>query len=484
MDSPFGVNEAMKQNPRIFVHILLLALISGIQIWHLNVSISNKPINESSDANYYMRMTYHIYHHHVVSGAKSAIKPDPTARREPAFSFYMSSMMHFYPKFKSVDFSVLTKAEGALQMFRRSQIPVLVISSLCAWIFTYLLTRKFSFSYLSMFLVAFGNSLLIIANEIKREHFMAAVLLIAAIFLYLSIKHQKKKYFALLGLSLGVLVLSNAIFQYFAYILILYFFFLMKKGVFEKKKCLIFIGIFFAAYLIPVGSWQIRNYKHFKRFYICDRAGGVLAIRAEYNKMTADEWGGAFFFWTPDPLFQQKAVKEMQKGRWINLHRSNPKGYYKTAKSIKNFKAKEDVSLNPAQQDKTIQKRALTEIIKHPVKHIATTLPFAWRGMFVEYGYLVNVPFSIIVRSIVLVSLLYFAALFFLFVHSYQKQNWPLFSVTLICIYLFGMNAFFSHSLPRYNQPLIPLLAVLFMTAINQIFYQKAAKEKTSKPKE
>jgi len=451
----------MKAGLKVFLHTAVLILVVLLQIWHLNKSIFDKPINETSDANAYMRMAYNFYHHHVISNSNPGETVVITSYREPAFPVYMACVMWFQPEFKAIDFSVFTKPEGALPLFRRVQIPILILMSLGAGLLSYLITKKISYSYPVIFMVGLGNSFLVTANEIKREHFIASILLFVAIFLFLAVQRKQKKYFVLSGLSLGLLVLSNAIFQYFIFIMIVFLVFLLKRGCFEKKEAMIFAGLFFAAYSIVAGSWMIRNYIHFDRFYITDRAGAVLAVRAEYNKMTAEEYWGAFCFWTPDPYFQEKVSEQLQKGKWVNLHRSNPNGYYRTGKSIKDFN-----TLAGPQRDKALRKRAAMEIIKHPFKHLAVTLPVAWRGIFVEHGYILNAPISAVIRSVFLVSILYFAALFYWFVQSFRRQNWPVFSITLLCMYLYGMNSFFTHGLARYNQPLIPVLAVLLTAAL------------------
>ena len=133
---------------------------------------------------------------------------------------------------------------------------------------------------------------------------------------------------------------------------------------------------------------------------------------------------------------------------------------------MKAVKEKGDNFKNAAKTDEAFQHRGLKLILKHPFKHLALTLPIAWRGIFVEYGYIANAPFSILIRSIFLVSIAYFTSLFFWFVYCFRKQKWELFSITLVCMYLYGMNSFFTHGLPRYNQPLIPVLAVLLSVSL------------------
>ncbi len=456
----------IKFNLKYFWHCILVAAILCFIIWNTSLNMTDKPISIHSDANSYMRMAYHIYHNHTVSSSKK-ITAKPNARREPGFPLYLSSMMMFSSKLANAELKTLTKPEGALFKFRNCQIPIIIGIALGAWILTYLITRKLILSYLAMVMAGFGNSLLVLSNEIKREHFMAFLLLIVAIFLFSAIQTKHKKYFVLLGFSLAALVLTNAIFQYFLYILILYLALLFRAGQFQKKQFWVCLSLMLVCYFVPVGGWMIRNYTHFDRFYISDRAGGVLVIRAEYNKMSTEDYWASFSWWMPDPYFQGKVGEKMNKERkHLMLHRSNPTGHYRMAKSQKNFIKQGETFSSAAQKDKTLQKRAMMEIMKHPFKHIAMTIPFAWRGMFVEQGYIAHAPFSILLRSTILVSLLYFVSFFYLFIMSFRRKQWPIFSISLLCMYLYGINVFFTHSLPRYNQPLIPVLAAMIPIAM------------------
>lgn len=467
---------------KVLLHGALIILIMYCVVWTARETISSETIPDFQDASSYARMAYHLYHHGVASDAKTE-PPRPGNRREPGFSAYLAAMMRFSPELQKVPLAKMTEGDGGAAGLRRLQIPLLVLLGAGAWGLTFVLTGRAGYSYLAMLLTGFSHASITTMNSLFRELFMGVVLLIAALALAVALRTKKAWMFAVLGIALGGLTLTNAIYQYFILILIGFVLFLFKRDVFEKKQALICLGLLAAGYVVPTGAWMTRNYRHFGRFYITDRAGDVMAIRAEYNKMTADEYFGAFVWWTPDALCQKTALKKMQEeGRWVKLHRGNTEGYYATAKALTNFLEPTESFENASQRDKTIQKRALRELIRHPFRHLATTLPFAWRGMFTEYGYMVSVPFTILVRSIVAVSLAYFASLCFWTVHSFRRQQWEVFGVALLCVYLFGLNAFFSHNIPRYNQPALPLLAVLFTMSIWHFFNrQKPLRPETKK---
>ena len=456
----------------VFLHLVLMAIISGCVVWTAKENLSTEAIPDFQDASSYARMTYHLFHHGVISESFTE-PPRPGNRREPGFSSYLALMMHFSPELQTIELADFTQDRGAT-LLRRLQIPLLPVAAVCAWLLAYLLTGRLTYSYIAMLLVGFSQASILTMNSLFRELFMGVILLIVAIMLVLALRTRKPALFALLGLALGGLVLTNAIYQYLIVILVGGWVVLFRRQTVENKRLLMCLVLLLVGYAVPTGAWMIRNERLFGRFYITDRAGDVMAIRAEYNNMTADEFCGAFLWWTPDPLVQKKAMQVMQEqGRWVKLHRSNPEGYYAVAKALTNFIEPNEQFENASHRDKTIQKRAVRQLLHHPFRHLAATLPFAWRGMFFEHGYLVSAPFVIMIRSIIVVSLLYFASLFFWLVRSLRTRQWEVFGVVLLCVYLFGLNSFFSHNIPRYNQPALPLLAVLFSMSLELILRRR-----------
>ncbi len=463
------MNKTIEKNklfPKLFLNGIAVVIILVVVLWSASYTLSDASLSDGSDAGVYVRMAYHIFHHRTVSGSRTE-PPVPTNRREPGFSAYLAMMMRFDSELQNVSVSEITTTEGGIERIRRLQLPLLAAAAVGAGVLAFMLTGQLGYGYMAMLLTGFSNGLIIRINSMYRELFMGLILLIVAILLVAAIRRKKPWIFGLLGLALAGMVLTNAIYQYFIVVLIAGILYLYSRQVFEKKQVLLCLGLLLAGYIIPTGAWMIRNYHHFGRFYITDRAGDVMAIRAEYNKMTADEYWGAFVYWTPDPFFQRKSAKVMQlERRWLNLHRSNREGYYATAKALTNFLEPGETFENASERDKVIQKRALGQLLRHPLRHLAATLPFAWRGIFFEYGYLLSAPINVMVRSVVVVNVLYFASLFYWFVHSLRKRQWEILGVTLLCVYLFGLNSFFSHNIPRYNQPILPLLAVLFTMSV------------------
>ncbi|HDS83985.1 MAG TPA: hypothetical protein ENN97_02135, partial [Phycisphaerales bacterium] len=184
----------------VFLHLVLMAIISGCVVWTAKENLSTEAIPDFQDASSYARMTYHLFHHGVISESFTE-PPRPGNRREPGFSSYLALMMHFSPELQTIELADFTQDRGAT-LLRRLQIPLLPVAAVCAWLLAYLLTGRLTYSYIAMLLVGFSQASILTMNSLFRELFMGVILLIVAIMLVLALRTRKPALFALLGLAL------------------------------------------------------------------------------------------------------------------------------------------------------------------------------------------------------------------------------------------------------------------------------------------
>lgn len=373
-----------------------------------------------------------------------------------------------------------------IKKLKSSQIAILVIISFLTAYIVFIVTRKVLFSFISLIMIMFSTTLTSSVNELLAELFTALLVLCAAILLHNVLNRNKIVYFVLLGAVLGCLVLTRAIFFYFVFMVFLLFIYLFYKRNFTNRKYFI-KGLlsFLLAYTLIIGSWMIRNFIYFKDTTISLRGGVVMSIRANYNMMNKKEFWGSFLYWMPESTIRNKLFNRFysKNGDLVSLNRSNPSGYYcspdeEWAKLLREYS---ELKNGPQMAERELRKRAMKNILAHPLRHIATTFPFAWRGHFVERGYKLNVPFSINIRSNFVVNILYFTSLFFIAFIGWKKKNWPLFAFCLPAIYLFAAHSFLTHSESRFNIPLIPIIVASFLISIDFIIsYWKGLKSSDS----
>lgn len=473
----------MRKHILLLVHIIICILFVPLVIWNASTFFDGRPLQPGNDAEYHIRTGYNLYKHGTHSTSRE-LPLEPTAYREPAPSGFVALTIAASSKLRNIDADTLLAGGDGMKILRYAQLPFCILSAFLAMYFVYLLTKNMFYGYIALFLVGFSNSLLFSAWSINTEHQAALFVVCASISLYQAVKVKTKKYFAFLGISLGLLVLTKAVFIYCIYFILIFLLLLIKAGVFEKKKILIRIAVLLTAYFALAGSWMVRNYVHFDRAYITGRGGMILLIRAEYNTMNKTEYFGSFLYWTPGNYVHRKLIPRYygqnaayKGGPLWRLHRNNHEtGHLRRATNkrvemMKNSGSKGET----APIDKELQSLAKSKILAHPFRHILTTIPMAWRGIFVENTYARNLemifyknfekkhPLTTAKLNSIFICLAYFGSLFFLLFSGIKKRKWELLAIALPSLYLYGINSFCTHNIPRYNQLAIPVLAVALM---------------------
>lgn len=385
-----------------------------------------------------------------------------------------------YYEVKLTDREKSERKKEIIKKLKSSQIAILVIISFLTAYIVFIVIRSILFTFISLIMIMFSITLTSAVNEILAELFTALLVLCAAILLYKILNRNKIIHFVLLGAVLGCLALTRVIFLYFIVIIFLLFIYLFYKKNFKNRNYFI-KGLlsFFLVYSLIIGGWMTRNFIYFKDTTISLRGGVVLSIRTSYNMMNKKEFWGSFLYWMPDSRIRNKLINSFYGKNYvlIRLHRRHASSYFRSpdAEWAKLLREYSEFKNGPQMAERELRKRAMKKILAHPFRHIAATFPFAWRGHFVERGYQLNVPFRIQIRSNFLVNFLYFASLFFVSFVNLKKKNWPLFAFCLPALYLFTAHSFLTHSEPRFNIPLIPILVATFLISIHLIItYRKA----------
>ena len=469
------------KHAKLLLHIILCVLFVFLVVWNAAQIFDGRPLQKGNDASYHIRTGYNLINHGTYSYRLGEnLKPD--AYREPTMAAYIAMLIAASSTLGSVDATTTLAGGDALEILRYAQLPILLLTAFGAMYFVFLITKNFFCSYVALFLTGFSYSLFFSAWSINTEHMAALFVISASISLYKIVRGAGKKYFAFLGVSLALLVLTKAVFMYLIVFVLIFLVVLGLAGKFVKKELVTGLVILLAAYFALVGSWMVRNYIHFGKLYITGRAGAVLAIRAEYDMMNTREYFGSFLFWTPDNYVRKKLIprffgeKALHPGGALErLLRNNYKtGYLRQATNKrKELIAAYGTGMETTVIDKEMRRYARNKILSHPFRHIFVTLPIAWKGLFVEDRYSLSVPFSMVLVSSVGISLAYFASLFFLAGVGIKRRKWDLFAIALPALYLYGVNSFFTHNIPRYNQPLIPVLIVALLFVAHLLINRK-----------
>ena len=302
-----------------------------------------------------------------------------------------------------------------------------------------------------------GNSQVLLENVnlFLAENFTAFLILLTGLsFALTHIRSNRTRYYFALGLILSLLVLSKAIFLYFSPIALLLLIYTTRRQKQPTRRILKNISMFTIGFLMLTLSWMGRNYYHFDRFFLTQRGGVILSGRAEYNNMTAKEYCAAFLYWTPNDRAKRLLRKLFNKEDYQNLDRENIYGYRHRVIRKRGF-LRETYS-DHIIADKILLQEAREKILQNPFKHFLTTIPFAYRGIFVTQRLYLFDDFYLI-KGTYLCVILFFCLFMFTIVSLMEKKT-ELFLFFLPAIFSYSFYSFFTQNISRYNTPLIPVL--------------------------
>jgi len=241
---------------------------------------------------------------------------------------------------------------------------------------------------------------------------------------------------------------------------------------------------------------MIRNIIHFGDPSISGRGGLALTHRANLNRMNITEFFGSFIVWTPGAAnvgflgriiyregglgvaFLARSIygeNYLEKGGKLeHLSRAEgSKSFYRAAREKREQLCNTYgcLGLENTDVDKQLKSEALKQILSNPIKHLVVTLPIAWRGLFVEKGLSIKVPFfgRITLSIPIIISLLYCLSFAYTAFLSVKEKSWPMFGLVMPAIFLYGMHAFLTVGETRWNIPLIPLFVIFLVIQVNRL---------------
>jgi len=462
--------------------VSIAATFSVLFIFHAAPSINDKA--PTNDADNYVVMGYNIQKHGIFSLETSDSSPlQPTYYREPGFPAFLALVMTLDPNLHSADLKSFRSDGQIIKRLKNSQLLVLLLTSIMTAFFIFRITKSLALSLLALVLVGLSSSLLGTANSLLSENVTALLLFGVSFLLFKAVKEKKIIDFSFLGIGLGFLSLTKAIFVYFFIFVILFLIFLRIKGKFGKREFSAGILSFSIIFIAIVGTWMVRNYSVFRTLSICARGGHVLLIRSNFDMMTAKEFLGSFFYWTPNSLPNRVLSNEKIFGTNIlspggsleGLNESLPTGYFQRSDPFVRNLIKTKGLESPI-VDKTLMRIGVQNILGHPFRHCLVTLPLAWRGLFIENGIHLNFPVKISPLIPGITSLLYMAGLILLCILSLKKRLWHFFAFILPALYLYSAHSFLTENEPRFNFPMLPVCIISLALGLHLIFKQRQDK--------
>jgi 4-amino-4-deoxy-L-arabinose transferase-like glycosyltransferase len=315
----------------------------------------------------------------------------------------------------------------------------LVVGALmCLWLTIMVLYNRSSVAWLACALALASTKPLFFANHLLTEililFFFAALML----GLVLALKHGVRNSWPIIGLIVGLMVLTRPEYVYLAYFFVLLGIVLAVARR-SQSDCLSLV-LFVVAYYAVVGPWVARNHHHFGHFAV---TGGysdiIISQRVSYNRMSLREWTVAFIYWLPS--HGEALTAKLFPGSDYSKLGTEPGSYYFTDSVTLYEQGMADVG---GDRDRLTGHLIRSEILDHPVRHLLTSIPLAWRGVLAgKYLAVIGLP-----------------CLMILLVASIRNRDWMFPILALPALVMIGLYAAVSVSIPRYNVYLIYYYAI------------------------
>ena len=212
--------------------------------------------------------------------------------------------------------------------------------------------------------------------------------------------------------------------------------------------------------LAVYSPWFVRNQRLGEALQVDERGEDVLAVRAEYSTMSWRQYAASFLYFTPEvgprltaSLFGEQTAAKLrpqQTGKLLpkgaERHRARFNGRPWPGASVRGG-------------------RRVRVMAEHLPMMALLTLPFAYRGAFLEVGFNVRRVPPMILYFTMAYSLFFVPALIFLTIRlGRQKDLRWLILVPALYSYLF--HSLITHYIPRYSIPLVPIYLIALVSGI------------------
>ena len=418
-----------------------------------------------------------------VQNHKNAIKP-------PLYSFFISQ---FIRSDKNVNLECIYKKKipkncfEFVQKTKKINLYIHYFHAFLIYIIILLLTGNSLLSFLGGFFLLSSTYFLKTTNIFLTENFSSILLLLHSFGFYMMFCTKKNRlgYLVISSFTLGLLILTKAIFLYWFYFLFLFFFlYILIRKIFnylhinssyffylmDKKK----IVQFFFLIIIIVTPWQLRNFIDKGEFTISLQGGNAISERVEYLKTKTVDIKYGILFYTPFKSIKDKYKHELKKTSYM-FDENSLNSHYINSDNFETGYVLSKLEWNEKNKSDKIFKKSLEIIKNNPVKHLYLSFMFYIRGIFLETQddeypqYLQIISSTIHWSSILLMPIIFIYTLVFI-----DKK------ILLIMpsIFIIVSYSLFTDFEPRYGSIVSSTYILIIMIYINNILKKYLKNEK------
>lgn len=484
------------------IHRLILFILSAIVVLFIGLnSVDGVPRGisrddpQNDDGWQNLTYAYNLARYGVFSlSMEDNPNIQPDYYREPVYPALIALGLTLFGDLDNVDYQCYIEGRGCgFQRVTAKRVDAFVLLAL-AWtvaVVAFRLTNRWLAAYLSVGLLFSANYFLL--DSLFSEVPAALFLLLHAWLLYEAFRTRAEQRRALLfaalsSIALGLLILTKAIFLYWLMTLgagLLFYFAIRgrRQTSFVKIAILLLVPA-----VMMVNLWMVRNFNHFGKYTLTSRSGGVLAVRAEYSYMTAEEYLASFVQFAPD-VIKPILLNLVDMTPYYRLDRNLEGSYYqRTTRATNesqvialarqqyglsipiNDRSEDDFALASLSEEDEValSSAAVRTILNRLDKHLLLIPVFAYRGAFVLMG---QWPFNPVPEALFtvlrIIALFFVPTMFWSVASALRNRSYARALFFAPALFSYAFHAAATHYIPRYSAPLVPILIIaLVMTAI------------------
>jgi len=414
----------------------------------------------------YVTYAYNLarYETFSIEEATGGETPAADAEREPAYPFFLAAGLRAWADAETISVDCLLHGEEACGDLRRLlklwQAPILFAVIMLVYAAGRYLTGRPWLPILAVALVLFQEGFYQEVGRYRSE-------LLAGLFLvghgYASARlltaDRKGWWAAASGLSLGLLILTKALYLFYPIILTLALIAGTLWRGFRRAIPLRPAALAIAIAVLLTAIWFARNAVVLDKVYFTGRGGGVLSVRAELTTMTWSELAAGFVYFAP---FAGKKLADdlLEPAQYERLDWRNPDSYRKRA--VRGMGEVKRTQQAMAGSPFTNYLAPLTLMAENWPKQIALTGLALYRGLAVQskVGRRLGRPLVSLSNLSIAISVAIIPALLVAAFVAVRRRAAAEIAFFMPAVYAVLFLAFLTHFNPRFGMPLVPIGAV------------------------
>lgn len=498
MEEPIAAARTMTFRGARVAWWLAIVLYAFAFLFVVNSAFTDR--RNEADAWQNVVSAWNVWQHGTFS-SRGGDPPPPDNVREPLPPLLIALQMRFDPRFAGADRLEDLKTGPPLRALKQHNLFWTLVCQLLVAVLAFRAAEPaLSVHWRGAVALAAcaGTGLFLFTSwpyvDRNMTEVQAATLLVLACLLSLEALARRSIWlFGALGAALGLCALVKASLLYVsaAYLAAL-FLFLLLKGFSRRGAASRILAAALGAALV-CAPWLARNAVSLGEVKMAERGGAVLYLRAVENRMTPEEWRGAFFMHAPGTLrpllsaltgFTREDTMRGGPLQRLNRDRSDfaedddaakregrpDKAISLYALGIADWKRlrldleAQGVPDAEDRADATMQRRAIDEILSHPLAHLEASVPIFWKGIWS-----LRSPFGWLNVVVALGGTL---ALLGLAVASFLTRDERAFAVAVLPAGILAFFALATHFINRYSAPVIPLTTLAFVLVASSLLHR------------